>query len=351
MTLTELCDAGRHACLAILMMIWGPSDARVPPDGIWLSQEELLALPDSGPAWEALYERASNPTGPLDLSDQDSAANVNVLAKALVYARTGSEALRAEVRTALLAVRGSEAGATALAVGRELAAYVIAADLIDLQGDDRDAFEAWLRQLQRSDFSGRTLRSTHEDRPNNWGTHAGASRIAVAAYLGDEDELDRAAYVFRGWLGDEVGWRDFRFGERWWQPAGSRDFAVNPPGAERDGHSIDGVLPDDQRRGGEFRWPPPRENYVYEALQGALTQAQLLERQGYQAWQWGDQALLRAYRWLHEQADYPVEGDDGWQPYLVNRAYGTEFPAPVPAQPGKGMGFTDWTHGSGNPQP
>ncbi|MEL7047095.1 MAG: hypothetical protein AAGL66_19090, partial [Pseudomonadota bacterium] len=83
--------------------------------------------------------------------------------------------------------------------------------------------------------------------------------------------------------------------------------------------------------------------------QGALTQALRLERQGYPAWEWGDQALLRAYRWLHEQADYPVEGDDSWQPYLVNRAYMTDFPAPLPSRPGKGMGFTDWTHGPGDP--
>ena len=59
------------------------------------------------------------------------------------------------------------------------------------------------------------------------------------------------------------------------------------------GHSIDGVLPDDQRRGGPFEWPPPRENYVYEALQGATVQAALLSRAGYDAWDWGDQALLR----------------------------------------------------------
>ena len=30
-----------------------------------------------------------------------------------------------------------------------------------------------------------TLVSTHENRPNNWGTHAGAARAAVARYLGD----------------------------------------------------------------------------------------------------------------------------------------------------------------------
>jgi len=61
----------------------------------------------------------------------------------------------------------------------------------------------------------------------------------------------------------------------------------------KDGHRIDGVLPDDQRRGGSFGWPAPRENYVWEALQGALAQAVILHRAGYDVWNWEDRALLR----------------------------------------------------------
>ena len=59
-----------------------------------------------------------------------------------------------------------------------------------------------------------------------------------------------------------------------------------------------------------------------------------------------NRALLRAFRWLHDEADFPAEGDDTWLPHLVNDAYGTTFPAPVPSRPGKAMGFSDWTHGS-----
>ncbi len=109
---------------------------------------------------------------------------------------------------------------------------------------------------------------------------------------------------------------------------------------------IGGVLADDQRRSGAFRWPPPKENYVYEALQGAVAQAVLLERLGYDSWKWGDRALLRAFEWLHAEADFPAQGDDTWIPHTVNRAYGTKFPAPAPSRPGKGMGFSHWTHGT-----
>jgi hypothetical protein len=70
----------------------------------------------------------------------------------------------------------------------------------------------------------------------------------------------------------------------------------------------------------------------------------MLDRLGYDAWGWGDRALLRAFEWLHEQAHFPAEGDDTWIPHLINHAYGSQFPAPSPSNPGKGMGFSDWTH-------
>ena len=55
--------------------------------------------------------------------------------------------------------------------------YVIAADIIDLHVTrpdfDEFVFKPWLRSLENMEFFDRTLRSCHEDRPNNWGTTAG----------------------------------------------------------------------------------------------------------------------------------------------------------------------------------
>ena len=85
---------------------------------------------------------------------------------------------------------------------------------------------------------------------------------------------------------------------------------------------------------------------MYEGLQGALAQAVILHRAGYDVWEWQDRALLRAFTWLHEQADFPAQGDDTWQPHVINHFYGTSFPAPVPARPGKNVGWTDWTLGA-----
>jgi PKD repeat protein len=313
--------------------------------GIWTSARELASLPTTGQAWDRLLSDANRSTASPDISNQDDDTDVYVLAKGLVFARTGEERYRQEVISACRAAIGSEDGGRTLALGRNLIGYVLAADLVGLPAADEADFRAWLRDCLTETLDGRTLVSTHEDRPNNWGTHAGASRAAVAAYLGDQAELDRCALVFRGYLGDRDAYAGFEYGALSWQADPSRPVGCNPKGATKDGHDIDGVLPDDQRRAGDFSWPPPKENYVWEALQGALAQAVVLHRAGYDVWEWEDQALLRAVNWLHEVCNFPASGDDTWSPHVVNHYYGTDFPAPVPSSHGKNVGYTDWTLG------
>jgi alginate lyase len=332
------------ACVAGSAVEGSPAPTLSPRPGVWISKEEVALLPMAGRAWEALKSAADEPLGPVRLKEKDDRADVLVMARALVFARCGGDRYRQEVADACRAAMGSERGGDCLALGRNLPGYVIAADLVGLPPDLEGEFRAWLRRMLDEPLEGRTLRATHEDRPNNWGTHAGGSRAVVARYLGDSGEIARVAQVFKGWLGDRRTYAGFRFRESWWQADSSAPVGVNPRGAVREGHSIDGVLPDDQRRAGPFQWPPPKENYVYEALQGALLQAVVLSRAGYDVWEWEDRALLRAFRWLQEEAAYPAEGDDTWQPHLVNRAYGCKLPAPVPSRPGKNVGFTDWTH-------
>jgi hypothetical protein len=195
-----------------------PTPTTQPPtagSGILISPSELRALPTSGAAWNALKAAADAPAGAPNLADMNQDNNVRVLAKALVYARTDSPSYRSDVISALRSVMGTEAGGETLALGRELAAYVIAADLIGLRAADPalDAtFRAWLAQLlDRRLADGNSLTETHERRPNNWGTHAGASRAAAAAYLGDSAELARAATVFRGWLGERSAYAGFSY--------------------------------------------------------------------------------------------------------------------------------------------
>jgi hypothetical protein len=83
-------------------------------------------------------------------------------------------------------------------------------------------------------------------------------------------------------------------------------------------------------------------------MQGVVVTAEMLSRAGYpDVWQWEDEAILRAFYWLWDICEYPPEGDDEWITWIVNRAYGFDYPTKTPVSPGKAMGWTDWTHAPG----
>jgi hypothetical protein len=253
--------------------------------GIWISPAEIRALPREGPAWENVHAMGWPPLAPLVLSDQNTDVNVRLLAKAYLYCRTLNPNYRTQVVDAIRAALETENGGRTLALGRNLLAVVVSAELVELGFADRLAFSAWLDGVRREELFDRNLISTHEDRPNNWGTNAGASRMAADLYLGDLEDLERAVAVFRGYLGDASAWSGFRYGtDLSWHADELNPLATNPLGASKLGFSIDGVLPDDQRRAGPFQWPPPISNYPYGALQGAVAQALILHRLGYDAW-------------------------------------------------------------------
>jgi hypothetical protein len=314
------------------------------------SSSYLAGLPTSGSAWTALKARADASLGTPNISDQDDATDLGVLAKALVWKRTGVTTYRSAALSAIKAAVGTEAGGRTLALGRNLPGYVIAADVISLETldptFDQQVFRPWLRSLLTMNLDGMTLRGTHEVRPNNWGTHAGAARAAIAAYLGDTAEMARTAQVFRGWLGDRSAYAAFAFGDTSWQCDPTRPVAVNAAGCSRNGLAIDGALPDEMRRGGTLAWPPVYTGYAWEAMQGAILQAELLREAGYGAWDWSDRALYRATRFLYDRVGWEADGDDEWQPWLIDRRYGTSYRATAPAQPGKNFGYTDWLYGS-----
>src|SRR3989344_2387410 len=257
-------------------------ESEAAPSGIWISQAEVQALPMSGSAWNGIKSAADSNCSTPDLANQDDAANVCVMAKALVFTRTGVARYRTDVTTALGSIINSGTyNGRALALGRELIAYVIAADLIDLKTFNptmNGQFRAKITQLLTTSTSGgpTSLVDCHEDRPNNWGAHCGASRAAVYAYLGDTAGIARVAQVFKGWLGDQSSYTGFSYGDLSWQCNASAPVGVNPQGCTKSGQNIDGVLPDDQRRCGSFSWPPCQTGYNWEALQGALAQAMIL---------------------------------------------------------------------------
>ncbi len=105
---------------------------------------------------------------------------------------------------------------------------------------------------------------------------------------------------------------------------------LNPSGATKEGESIDGALPSEMRRGGSFRFPPKRTEYPWGGLAGAVVQAEILSRQGYDAWSWSDRALRRATEFLRRarQAVRQVVGDRGrhLDPVARERPHGRWLP-------------------------
>jgi hypothetical protein len=339
-----------RAAYAALSLMLSVSAAAAAGDDIWIARATLLQLPVGGVEWDALKDAAHQRCPAPDLADQHNQANTCVMAKALVAARLGSEWLERDVVAALTSLTALPTFAgRALSLGRQLPAYVIAADVIRLRdtAPEVDAkFRARLREWLTTPTSDgpASLIECHEQRANNWGTHCGASRIAIAAYLDDTGELARAARVFKGFLGDRQAYAGFKYGDLAWHCDPLHPVPINPQGCRRDARSLDGVIADDQRRAGGFRWPAPKENYVYEALQGAVAQAVLLDRAGYPAFEWEQRALQRAFVWLYDEAGYRASGDDAWQVAIINRFYGTNFVAAGPSRPGKNVGWAEWTH-------
>ncbi|MEX0685699.1 MAG: GLUG motif-containing protein [Balneolales bacterium] len=325
---------------------------------LWLTQSEIDALPTTGTAFNNVVSWAlSNHSA--NISDQNNQHESKVYAQALLCARgVDPETHCANAEQGLKDAIGTEAGGRTLALGRNLLSYVVAADLIDYRDEE---FMNWLDEVRTADLDSRAGMEHLQDQalrdPSNWGHHARASMIATARYLGDDELLDELANRFHDWTGRSSEDWEFRV-DMSWHVDPDNPLGVNPPGSTIEGHNVDGVMPDDQRRAGDdfdpylpFHWPPKKTGYSWEALQGVVATAELLNRAGYPAWEFESQAVLRAVNWLYNTTFDDglidaAEGDDRWQVWLINYAYETEFPVETPVNPGKNIGFTDWTHGA-----
>ena len=351
MRLLTYCKTMRSLVAGLFVFVLTPAQAV--GGNIWISPQELASLPTSGAAWDEIQRIANSNIGNAAGGHNDN-HDVETLAQALVAARLKSNSLKDKVADNLISAIGSDRNGNSLSISRNLAAYVIAADVIDFRSFDpgREArFRNWVADMLTREHngggcgpSGCSIIAKHEDRPNNHGTMAGAARAAAALYLNDSADLARTARVFEGYLGNRNAYAGFKYGELSWQCDPSKPVGINPKGCTKNGRSIAGVMPDDMRRGGSFKWPPGHTGYVWEGLQGLVTQAEILHRAGYDTWNWEDKALLRAVQYLYSLGWEP-EGDDRWIMQIINYRYGTNYSVSAKAGHGKLMGWTGWTHG------
>ncbi len=331
-----------------------------------MPRAELLALPTSGAAWTALKGVADGSLSTPDLCNIDAHHHVETLAAALVYARTGEASYGTKARAAIMAaIKTQRDGCTnaVLALGRQLTAYVLSANLSGLSGADDTTFRSWLSAIRTKVIGGHpiwnSLVATHLSSPNNWGAYAGASRIAADLYLGDSTDLSAASRVTRGFLGDRASYAAFTknlssAAISWSCTGDVLTYTPENGACTKSGINLDGGVAADISRGGSLHWPPadPGIPYQLEAIQGVGLQTELLYRNGYSdAWSWSSNGLKRAAAIVTRSA---AAGGTGWNatstsrqmPWLLNLRYGTSIPTRASGI-GRAIGFTDWLYGSG----
>lgn len=321
---------------------------------IWVDVTTLPNKPRTGRGWDAMYTMAKgNAPGPVTVADQNSGNSAWAHACAYTYAATGDTAFRTKAVGALKALCSPTLPIDrALALAREVQGYVAAAEGLQLAKTDPDldaALKAKFRYFLTCKTSGgpASLLESHQKRPNNWGTHATAAVLMIARYIGDQTIFDNAIKVFKGYLGDYDLYHGFVYGELDWQADKTRPVGINKKGATIDGHNVDGVLPEEARRGGPPSWPLPKTcptTYPWEANQGSGASMLVALNAGVDLRSASDWAHKRNVVWLTQVANWQIAGDDAFLAPILNLLY-PDLKLTVPAgSPGKGLAWTEFSH-------
>lgn len=336
-------------------------------NSIWISPQEIKARPTSGPEWDAMLALANKAKSQgANIANQDSNHDIETLAMTLVCVRQGEPGMCAKARAAVVGAIGTEEGGRWLAVGRNLGAYIISADLLNLYTDgnpnsDGSKVNAWLNK-----FYTRTLQANndakiqHQWRQSAWASGSNASAqegfayAALSAYLKKKDGLDWSWMAFRRYAGDRSSTHTITSNDTSWQFKPTDIVGIQDAGATKNGCRLDGAIANDMSRGGTYSCTPGFTQYPWVGLEGAVPAALVLQRSGYPAFSIADNAILRTheYLWDLRQRTGNTEWFDGTRAneviHLVNIAYKKNFLIKTPITGGaRTVDFTSWTHPSG----
>ena len=295
-----------------------------------IAPDRLAALPASGTPFASMKQSAdaaitymslSTPTGTspwlpnLNGSGAVMRPGVQTLAAALVYARTKDVRYRDFVIRANRFLIGTENSASnngtsssdkSLATMRNITAYVLAADLVGMDpnvtgsrsGYTSTVWRTWLGALRSKLLTNSTncpsMVRCNNERAHNWGGFSSAARIAIDLYLDDQVSLAVAVSRLRRWLGEAnegVAWTPSSDFDSAYAcvPAGATWTAVNGTSC---GLKKDGMLVEDiSRSTGTYpTYDSTGIGYTMEGYQSQLVAAILLQRRGYDVFNWGNQA-------------------------------------------------------------
>ncbi len=334
------------------------------------------------------------------ITDQSSRQNNWALANALVWRSTANSASRLYALDAIDDVIGKHNNTScggsgrALEIGRNVGAYVIAADMINLPSYNssiNSQFVTWLGQVESYSYPGSpdadgngttTLRDCFRHRPDNWGVHCAFTQTAIDIYQGDSNGWNDVFQTFYRYAGDRSVPRwdnistssdfDYDDGQKWStsstcknaNPGTSDCRAINLPGTipgtQLNG---DGYIIRDADRAGDPNTSgtcPVYDGHWAGGWSGTMILATLLER----LWDndmvsgtYNDTApkdmvfgaVLRASQGLQRVDNCnssAISGDDEYARWLVDDMYpSANFPTVSNNDVGKVMAFAEYTHG------
>ena len=360
----------------VLVQPTATATSQIPPTtttftngAMWISYRELVSLPTSGASWDKIRTAAYGSWGTPDLQYPTNKNAIYTLAGALVSTRNGDPALRSKVRDAIIAAKRSldqsaewQSRDGVLSAGRQIGAYVIAADLMNLRNFDPavdNEFRAWLTTIRTTNIGThsrwKNIRYTCENATGNWDTFACASRIAASIYLGDSADVQRSSLIIRALLGersvypaDAPGRNGYFEHTAAYQSSWSCNdpaWTGDNPSCVKSGVNVDGVLVEDASRGGGCCvLQGDGIMYSWESLQGLFVSVELLYRTGNYGnpYTWSNNALKRSLDFM-QRSGWAVTPPATYVPWLANARYGTSYPTTTTGN-GRIMAWGDWLY-------